>query len=124
MQNNNNFQISGFIAQDAQIRQFTTASVARFPLAVARTEKQEGEEKRVSAIMRIECWRKNESTADFELLAKGNRVAIDGFFKPEEWTDKDGVKHNHVILVAKSVAPVEEKPEEPFQRRLLPVHNR
>ena len=44
MQNNNNFQISGFIAQDAQIRQFTTASVARFPLAVARTEKQEGDE--------------------------------------------------------------------------------
>ena len=112
MQNNNIFQISGFIAQDAQIRQFTTASVARFPLAVARTEKQEGEEKRVSAIMRIECWRKNESTADFELLANGNRVAIDGLLKPEEWTDKDGVKHNHVILVAKSVAPVEEKPEE------------
>ena len=106
MQNNNIFQISGFIAQDAQIRQFTTASVARFPLAVARTEKLEGENKRVSALMRIECWRKNESTTDFELLAKGNRVQISGRFVPDEWTDKNGVKHNHIIMVAKSIETV------------------
>ena len=106
MQNNNMFQISGFIAQDAQIRQFTTASVARFPLAVARTEKLEGENKRVSALMRIECWRKNESTTDFELLAKGNRVQISGRFVPDEWTDKNGVKHNHIIMVAKSIEAV------------------
>lgn len=106
MQNNNIFQISGFIAQDAQIRQFTTASVARFPLAVARTEKLEGENKRVSALMRIECWRKNESTTDFELLAKGNRVQISGRFVPDEWTDKNGVKHNHIIMVAKSIEAV------------------
>ncbi len=106
MQNNNIFKISGFIAQDDQIRQFTTASVARFPLAVARTEKLEGENKRVSALMRIECWRKNESTTDFELLAKGNRVQISGRFVPDEWTDKNGVKHNHIIMVAKSIDAV------------------
>lgn len=111
MQNNNNFQISGFIAQDAQIRQFATASVARFPLAVARTEKQEGEDKRVSALMNIECWRKNQSTTDFELLAKGNRVSIEGYFKPEEWTDNKGVKHNRIIMVAKSINAVDDKPE-------------
>ncbi len=112
MQNNNIFQISGFIAQDAQIRQFTTASVARFPLAVARTERLEGEDKRVSALMRIECWRKNESTRDFELLAKGNRVQISGYFVPDEWTDKNGVRHNHIIMVAKSVEPADAKAED------------
>lgn len=112
MQNNNNFQISGFIAQDAQIRQFATASVARFPLSIARTEKQEGEEKRVSALMNIECWRKNQSTSDFELLAKGNRVTIEGYFKPEEWTDNKGVKHNRVIMVAKSVSAADDKSEQ------------
>ena len=112
MQNNNNFQISGFIAQDAQIRQFTTASVARFPLAVARTEKIEGEDKRVSALMRIECWRKNETAADFELLAKGNRVQISGYFRPDEWTDKNGVKHNHIIMVAQSVEAADAKAED------------
>jgi len=112
MQNNNNFQISGFIAQDAQIRQFATASVARFPLAVARTEKQEGEDKRVSALMNIECWRKNQSTNDFELLAKGNRVSIEGYFKPEEWTDNKGVKHNRIIMVAKTINTADEKSED------------
>ncbi len=112
MQNNNFFQISGFIAQDAQIRQFATASVARFPLSIARTEKQEGEDKRVSALINIECWRKNQSTSDFELLAKGNRVTIEGYFKPEEWTDNKGVKHSHVIMVAKSISPTDEKSEE------------
>lgn len=112
MQNNNNFQISGFIAQDAQIRQFATASVARFPLAVARTEKQEGEDKRVSALMNIECWRKNQSTTDFELLSKGNRVSIEGYFKPEEWTDNKGVKHNRIIMVAKTINTADEKSED------------
>ena len=113
MQNNNNFQISCFIAQDAQIRQFATASVARFPLAIARTEKDaEGKDKRTSALMNIECWRKNEKNSDFELLAKGNRVTIEGYFKPEEWTDKDGVKHNRVVMVAKSISTTEDKPEQ------------
>ena len=112
MQNSNNFQISGFIAQDAQIRQFATASVARFPLAVAHKEKQEGEDIRVSALMNIECWRKNQSINDFELLAKGNRVSIEGYFKPEEWTDNNGVKHNRIIMIAKTISAADEKSED------------
>lgn len=39
----NNFQITGFVGKDAEIRQFTNASVARFSLAVSRQEKN-GEE--------------------------------------------------------------------------------
>lgn len=35
----NNFAVTGFVAKDAEVRQFTTTSVARFPLAVARQEK-------------------------------------------------------------------------------------
>ena len=40
----NNFAVTGFIGKDAEIRQFTTASVARFSLAVSRTE--QGQESR------------------------------------------------------------------------------
>ncbi len=29
----NNFVVTGFVGKDAEIRQFTNASVARFPLA-------------------------------------------------------------------------------------------
>ena len=35
----NTFSISGYIANDAQIRNFDTASVARFALSVSRPEK-------------------------------------------------------------------------------------
>lgn len=34
----NSFAVTGFIGKDAEIRQFTSASVAKFSLAVGRTE--------------------------------------------------------------------------------------
>lgn len=47
----NNFVVTGFVGKDAEIRQFTNASVARFPLAVSRLENNGEESKRVSAFM-------------------------------------------------------------------------
>ena len=38
-----NFAVTGFVGKDAEIRQFTTASVARFSLAIGRNE-ENGEE--------------------------------------------------------------------------------
>ena len=38
----NNFAVTGFVGKDAEIRQFTTASVARFSLAIGRNEKNGG----------------------------------------------------------------------------------
>ena len=35
----NTFAVSGFVGRDAEIRQFANTSVARFSLAVCRTEK-------------------------------------------------------------------------------------
>ena len=35
----NTFAVTGFIGKDGEIHQFTSASVARFPLAVSRLEK-------------------------------------------------------------------------------------
>lgn len=69
----NNFAVTGFVAKDAEVRQFTTTSVARFPLAVARQEKNGEETKRISAFMNIEAWRKNENTGSFDQLTKGQR---------------------------------------------------
>ena len=53
----NNFAVTGFVGKDAEIRQFSTASVARFSLAVGRTEKNGEESTRTSAFMNIEAWR-------------------------------------------------------------------
>ena len=100
MKTMNNFQISGFVVNNATVNQFATASVARFGISVRRTEKIGDEEKKVSAILNIEAWKSNEAADAFDLLKKGTRLTVEGYFKPEEWTDKDNVNHNTIKLVA------------------------
>ncbi|MDO4496733.1 MAG: single-stranded DNA-binding protein [Bacteroidales bacterium] len=107
----NNFVVSGIVGKDAQIRQFTTSSLARFSLAVSRTEKNGDEPTRVTAFLNVEAWRKNENTSSFELLTKGAHVTINGFFKPDEYTDAEGVKHNRIILVATHIYETPDKAE-------------
>ena len=112
----NTFAVTGFVGKDAEIRQFTTASVARFSLAINRTEKNGEENNRTSAFMNIEAWRKNENTSSFDRLTKGAMITVEGYFKPEEWTFEDGVKHNRVVLVAnKFYEPTEKEEETPAQ---------
>ena len=84
----NNFVVTGFVGKDAEIRQFTTASVARFPLAIARQEKSGDDTNRVSALMNMEAWRKNENAGSFDQLTKGTLLTVEGYFKPEEWADQ------------------------------------
>ena len=49
----NTFELSGFIVNDAQIRNFDTASVARFAISVSRPEKnQAGETSYKSALIK------------------------------------------------------------------------
>ena len=100
MKTMNNFQISGFVVNNATVNQFATASVARFGISVRRTEKIGDDEKKVSAILNIEAWKSNEAADSFDLLKKGTRLSVEGYFKPEEWTDKDNVNHNTIKLVA------------------------
>ena len=109
----NNFVVTGFVGKDAEIRQFSTASVARFSLAVGRTEKNGEETTRTSAFMNIEAWRKNESIDSFDRLTKGAMITVEGYFKPEEWQDGEGVKHNRVVLVANKFYETLDKEETP-----------
>ena len=109
----NNFVVTGFVGKDAEISQFSTASVARFSLAVGRTEKNGEETTRTSAFMNIEAWRKNENAASFDKLTKGAMITVEGYFKPEEWQDNEGVKHNRVLLVANKFYETPEKEETP-----------
>ena len=111
----NSFAVTGFVAKDAEIRQFTTASVARFPLAIARQEKNGEDTNRVSALMNMEAWRKNENAGSFDQLTKGTLLTVEGYFKPEEWADKDGVLHNRIVMVAVRFYPAVEKEEEPAE---------
>lgn len=116
----NTFSLSGYVANDAQIRNFDNASVARFAISVSRPEKnQAGETIYKSALINIEAWRKNESADSFGLLKKGELVTVAGYFKPEEWVTTDGKKNQRVILVATKfhLTPnVEETPTAPAKK--------
>lgn len=102
--NTNSFNLSGFVAVNANIRNFEKSSVARFPLSVSRTETNGDETIRKSALVNCECWRKSEEASTFELLKKGKLVQVSGFIRPEEWTSEDGTKHNRIVFVATSVS--------------------
>lgn len=117
----NNFTVSGFVGKDAEIRQFTNASVARFSLAVSRQEKNGEDTSRVSAFMNMEAWRKNEHADSFDKLTKGTLLTVEGFFKPEEWTDKDGVKRQRILLVATKFYPTPDKEEVPAEEPAKPA---
>ena len=79
----NTFVVTGFVGNNAEIRQFTNASVARFSLAVSRQEKNGEETNRVSAFMNMEAWRKNEHVDSFDKLQKGTMLTVEGYFKPD-----------------------------------------
>ncbi|KAA4739372.1 single-stranded DNA-binding protein [Bacteroides fragilis] len=117
----NTFAVTGFIGKDAEIHQFTSASVARFPLAVSRLEKNGEESNRISAFMNIEAWRKNENTDSFDMLTKGTMLTVEGYFKPEEWIDKDGTRHNRIVTVAVRFYPPVEKEKEAPKKQAKPV---
>ena len=110
----NTFELSGFIANEAQIRNFDTASVARFAISVSRAEKnQAGETAYKSALINIEAWRKNENLDSFDRLKKGEHITVTGYFKPEEWTGTDGKKNQRVVLVAMKFHRTPEMEEQP-----------
>ena len=67
--------------------------------------------------MNVEAWRKNENTLSFDRLIKGVLLTVQGYFKPQEWQDAEGVKHNRVILVATKFYEAEEKEEAPISQR-------
>ena len=113
----NNFMVTGFVGRDAEIRQFTNASVARFSLALSRQEKNGEELTRVSAFMNVETWRKNDHTESFDKLTKGTLLTVEGFFRPDVWEDKDGVKHNRIIMVATKFYPAADLEETPAKEK-------
>lgn len=109
----NSFVVSGYVSNDAQIRSFETASVARFSLTVSRPEKKGEETVYTSAFIPVEAWRKNEAADSFDRIKKGELLTVKGYFKPEEWTDSEtDKKRNRIVMVAVEFYPTPEKEEE------------
>lgn len=100
----NNFAVTGFVGKDAEIRQFTTASVARFSLAIACNEKNVEENSRVSAFINVEAWRKNENAESFDKLIKGAMFTVEGTISTSQWKDRQGESHTQISINADSIA--------------------
>ena len=65
----------------------------------------------------VEAWRKNENADSFDKLTKNTMLTVEGYFKPEEWSDQDGVKHNRVVLVATKFYETPDKEEAPKEEK-------
>ena len=102
MKSVNNFQVTGFVCNDAVKNEFKNATVARFGLSIVRTEGKGENKKRTSAILNIEIWRSNKNAADLDLLKKGNRITVNGFFKPEEY-EKDGKTVQKIVFAGTEI---------------------
>lgn len=111
MKSVNSFEVTGFVVNDAKVNEFQNASVARFGLSIARTEGTGENKKRTSAIVNIEVWRSKKNAADIDLLKKGNRITVKGFFKPEEY-EKDGKKVQHIIFAGTDITTGDEEEAE------------
>jgi single-strand DNA-binding protein len=96
----NSFEISGYVGF-TEIRSFEKNNVCRFSLAISNKNKEE----KTTAFLYAEAWRRELKY--LEPIEKGKLITISGYFKPEEWTDSDGQKHNRTVLVAKTFAIVE-----------------
>jgi single-strand binding family protein len=59
----------------------------------------------------MEAWRKNEHTESFDQLTKGTLLTVEGYFKPDEWIDQQGTKHNRIVFIANKFYPALEKEE-------------
>ncbi len=102
----NSFKVSGYVGF-SEVKAFPNASVCRFSISVSKYDKETSE--RTTAFMSAESWKSNAESDQFQTLAKGNLVTLEGFFKPEEWTDKDGQKQSKIVLVATKFYPIEDK---------------
>ena len=112
MKSVNSFEVTGFIVNDAKVNKFNNASVARFGLSIARTEGKDENKKRTSAIRNVEIWRSNKNAADLDLLKKGNRITVKGFFKPEEYT-KDDKTVSHIVFAGTEITTGDDEGETP-----------
>ena len=64
-----------------------------------------------SSIQSFESWIKNDDQATLDLLKKGKRVKVEGFFKSETY-QKDGKDHHVIKLIATGISEVEKQKKE------------
>ena len=105
----NSVQISGFVCKP-EIHQFTNSAVCRFSLGISRIEKKGEQSVTNTAYIPAEVWK--ASASDLRDIVKGAKVELNGWLKPEVFTDKEGQIRNKVVLVVTSFTVAVKETEE------------
>lgn len=85
----NQFSVSGIICKDAEVKNFEKSNLAQFGIIIKSYKKVGKKTETTTAILNSEMWIKKEDTKTIELLKKGKVVVIEGFFKVEQYTNKE-----------------------------------
>lgn len=100
----NNFQITGTITADAEIKKVGDSNVINFSIANndESKKKEDGSYETIASFFNVVYWSKSGKMVTH--LLKGKQVTICGTLKQERW-EKDGVKNSRVTLRATEVLP-------------------
>ena len=93
----NSVCVIGNLATDVEVRRVAEKQVSNFLLAVDRFSKDGGAD-----FIGVSAWeRQGELCAQY--LAKGRRVAIEGYLRCHSWEDDQGKRRRDVEIVARRV---------------------
>lgn len=98
MEYKNSFVITARVATEPTVNTFKTATVKRAAIVINQSFGEGENARNSSALINIECWRKNENVQFLDIVKKGTLLTFSGYLKPDEWTTEDGQHHSRVIL--------------------------
>ena len=95
--------VIGRLTKDCELR-YTQGgtSVTSLSIAVNRSFKAQNEVKNQVSFFNCVAWGKLGETMN-TYCHKGDRIAIEGYFQQQSWTDKDGSKKSKVELIVEQV---------------------
>ena len=109
--NFNKVILGGRLTADPELKTTQSGvSVTTFPIAVNRKANKDGES--VPDFFSVTAWR---NTAEFvsRFFRKGSHICVVGSMQARSWTDKNGVKHSGVDVIADEAMFVDAKSEMP-----------
>ena len=109
--NFNKVILGGRLTADPELKTTPSGvSVTTFPIAVNRKSNRDGES--VPDFFSVTAWR---NTAEFvtRFFRRGSHICVVGSIRARTWTDKNGVKHAGVDVIADEAMFVDSKSEMP-----------
>src|SRR5262245_23971136 len=100
----NKIVIVGYLGRDPELR-YTPQGVAVCNFSIATTERrknQYGELEDHTTWFRVTAWRRTAEICN-EYLHKGSQAFIEGRLRQEEYTDRDGVRRQSLVVDATDI---------------------